>query len=120
MQKVNTMPTEQPVKEIFDTKDAINDRTDRAMLRVRSYLRTAAVLSDDAQESRRLTDQECRYCYYLRRARAVGWAFTDYTCGICEAKQSWPNTGVPRLCKRCAKEHNLCVMCGADLELKKR
>lgn len=114
------MPTAQSVKEIFDTKSATNEWTARARLRIENYLRRAAVLHDDGQRARRLAAQECRYCYYLRGDRIVGWSFTDYTCGICGSKQSWSNTGVPKLCEKCAKEHKLCRSCGADLELEHR
>jgi hypothetical protein len=108
------------MEEIFDTPAAINERNFRALIRADSFLAKGESYRMDVHKESRLKHQSCRYCYYIRGDRIVGQAFTTYKCGICKQDNSWHNTGIPVLCPECAKKNNLCISCGADIELKDR
>ena len=59
---------------------------------------------------------ECRSCYYLGRGRVVCHAFTDYVCKSCGTTGQHPNSGVPKLCEKCASSRGLCRRCGGERE----
>ena len=71
----------------------------------------------DPKKEDRLKAQECKYCYYMRSGVATQ-AFVQWTCGICNTEQQWSNGDYPRICKECAIKHNLCMHCGADIDLR--
>ena len=75
---------------------------------------------DPGREIRLKEDVECKACFYLDRFRAGGAAMTHWYCGLCKVEQRHGSTNTPRLCKACAKEHDLCSRCGADVHLQER
>ncbi len=55
----------------------------------------------------------CNNCRQLeQRGLISGQAFTDWTCLKCGREDIHPNTGVPKICKNCSEEYNLCESCG--------
>jgi hypothetical protein len=105
--------------EVFDTPEAINERTGWAIDRAKVRLEETDAYRDDTDKSRRLQMSECKRCYYLVCGLA-GQAFTPYTCKRCGVKSSWPNTNIPKLCSSCSDGLKLCRRCGADINLRKR
>ena len=73
----------------------------------------------DSNKENRLKEQECKYCYYMRDGIATQ-AFVEWVCGICNTKQHWHNGAHPRVCRECATKHNLCMYCGADIDLREK
>jgi hypothetical protein len=106
--------------KIYDTVEAINDRTEMAMSLACAYIKVAKDFSDDLSKKERLEAQECRTCFYIASLRIAGQAFTNWECGICHQKATWPNTHFPKICRACALEYGLCVSCGSDVEMKIR
>jgi len=75
----------------------------------------------DPHAAIRRSEFECAVCFYLRRGgMIVGHGFTRFECAACHQESEHPNTGVPRLCLKCAQEHKVCRRCGADVELRDR
>ena len=74
----------------------------------------------DADKVQRKKALECKTCFYLKRGRIGGCAMTDFPCGICGIKCMAGSTNTDRLCANCSKEHQLCIYCGSDLELRVR
>lgn len=70
----------------------------------------------DPDKETRLSECECRTCYYLRRERLAGHAFTMYRCSHCGEEKRHPNTAVPVICPECARKIQVCTVCGADLD----
>lgn len=98
--------------------------TDQDIERTRDLLQVAHVedrrkqlsaYEADTRQDQRRSRGECRACFYLG-AKIAGQGFTAYTCRNCERQNEHPNTAVPRLCRTCADERNLCVHCGGPRE----
>jgi len=76
-----------------------------------------AILATDAKAEQRRAEQRCAACEYLKRYRLCGQAFTRWSCQLCgEEQPAHHNTGVPRVCLKCAATYGLCVDCGGDIE----
>ncbi|WP_336770416.1 hypothetical protein [Bacillus bombysepticus] len=69
----------------------------------------------DEQKEIRLSERECKTCFYLRKGGALQ-AFTPYECSICDAKNQHPNSRVPKYCTECADKLHICVRCGAEVK----
>ena len=74
----------------------------------------------DNDKPNRLIKQECVYCYYIGNSRVGGCAMTEAPCSICEKVIMYGSTCTNKVCLNCAKLHNLCTYCGADIELRIR
>lgn len=74
--------------------------------------RIAAYEKDDKKEQR-LSLRECKSYFYLNGI--AGQAFTEYSCLNCNKKDMHPNTNVPKYCRNCSVEHQVCVRCAAKL-----
>ena len=72
----------------------------------------------DPDQQKRLDDQECVICYY--GTKIGGAAMTDSNCVICDTKMNFGSTNVDKLCTTCAKNHDLCKHCGADVNYRNR
>lgn len=83
-------------------------------------VKNAARWQIDPDKKLRQKASECRTCYYLRRGRVGGAAMTSFPCGLCGEVQLAGSTNTDRLCLKCGLEHQLCVYCGADVELRSR
>lgn len=75
----------------------------------------------DAHRDRRLKVRECKACFYLKRGRIAGQAFTAWRCDFCDAEPPMHhNTAVPRVCELCSVKHDLCTRCSGDIHMDKR
>lgn len=81
-------------------------------------LESAALLQSDRDQVKRLAEQLCETCYYLRKGGIAGAAITTQPCGICHIDQIYSSTATHALCQPCALKHELCKQCGADIELR--
>lgn len=104
-------------------------KIDRYMLSNQTYnqktygersVKVALAWRDDAEKVARRAEMKCKTCFYFGAGRLAGQAFTSRPCAICAEVFEWANTGIPALCKPCAKKTRLCIQCGADRELKQR
>lgn len=89
--------------------------TDRAQEAARIY----AECTNDPRRPERLEVQECRVCFYAR-SRIGGATCSEAPCGLCGKMLYSGNTCVDVLCKDCARDKRLCVLCGGDVEMKNR
>lgn len=48
----------------------------------------------------------------------AGQAFTKYTCQECDQEFMHHHTAVPKVCKECSEEYNLCERCGKYIGIK--
>lgn len=94
------------------------DTLNFATSRTANYVKECEKILNDSLKEQRIQKQECRFCFYT--SRLAGNAFRNYSCGICTKAGMWHNTATPKLCNVCAKEHDLCVMCGASMNEKRR
>lgn len=74
----------------------------------------------DADREKRLGALECPSCFYIRSSRVGGASMTTWYCGVCAEEGLHGSTAVPRVCRRCAEKHSLCVQCGGDLNMRER
>ena len=86
------------------------ERIEKAQAMVRP-----TVAQRNKHEARRAASKQCKACYYLREPRMAGQAFTAFTCAICQVTQDHHNTNVPKYCRACCDEHELCQTCGGRL-----
>ncbi len=96
---------------------AMVSATDRADSYMAEYIKTAQRLQDDPEREKRITTNQCRYCFYAS-GRIGGAAMTSQPCSGCGTVQTFGNTNVDVLCPPCAKEHSLCCHCGGDREMR--
>ena len=97
----------------FDLED-VRYRTHMQKDRLESYEK----FFTDLEKIKRIAEQECVLCYY--NSKIGGAAMTNSDCGLCEKAMMFGSTNVDKLCADCAKNHDLCKHCGADINLKKR
>ena len=90
-------------------------RTSQALCAIEGeQVRAAQLLLDPTKDERR-DARMCRLCYYAPGMLASG----EYACEVCEKPVR--SSGRRRsVCEGCADEHSLCVVCGADRELRER
>ena len=100
--------------------ERVNNATFCARERAEGSLRKALNYHRDTEREARLGARQCPWCWYFRRHRVAGQAFTDWTCAGCGAEKSHANTATPRLCAACAEKYGLCCECAADMELRTR
>jgi hypothetical protein len=74
----------------------------------------------DKQRTERAAAQCCRWCFYGRRSRLAGQAFTTRPCDSCAEDQTFSSTATDPLCMPCAQRLGLCVRCCADVDLTDR
>ena len=86
---------------------------------IESRVREAEAVINDSEKNKRLKQQECPACYYLR-GRVGGAAMTTTECGLCGKIIHFSSTCVDVVCEDCAKRNNLCKHCGGDIECKQR
>jgi hypothetical protein len=87
---------------------------------VQSTLELADNLNNDPNNKDRLKENLCLVCYY-RTGGLTTNAFIHTNCRSCNTSLHFAgSSSVEELCLPCAKEHKLCVKCGADIEYKER
>ena len=94
--------------------------TRRAIKRNEQILEAARGLAKDHQREIRRSSQLCPCCFYVVPVRIAGAAITTVPCGLCQTPCTFSSTAVDRVCAACAKTHELCKRCGADLELREQ
>lgn len=102
---------------IANKKITIEDVNHRTFMK-KGQLEYFQKIVSDSDKAKRLEKQECQCCFY--DSRIGGAAMTDSTCGLCEKTTHFGSTAVDKLCKECAKKHDLCKHCGADINYNKR
>ena len=70
-------------------------------------------LTTDSDRRRRTAKQVCIVCYYIKNHALIG----DGGCKVCGKRTKWVDGYEPAVCKRCAKKHGLCRICGGDIKL---
>jgi hypothetical protein len=90
--------------------------TSEGALRIDRVCRIVKKLQDDPNRKARLDCRKCKACFYMGGGIA-GAAMTDYDCAFCGQRCFSGSTNVSKLCDPCAKANDLCVHCGADIEL---
>ena len=74
----------------------------------------------DHDKDKRAQSGLCKLCHYVHTARIGGCAMTYQPCGICGEDQLYSSTATDKLCLPCAKKHQLCKRCTADVCLRPR
>jgi hypothetical protein len=83
-------------------------------------IRLAKAFREDLDgEQRKKTALECIKCFYADM-KIGGAMMTTSKCQICRTEIMFGSTCVNIVCVDCAKEHDLCIHCGADRELRPR
>lgn len=88
----------------------IAEANHRATCQMTSVITGARQVVEDAFQEDRLLISQCLVCYYLRKGRIVGQAFTKWQCAGCETWTTHYNTGTPELCIECARKYDLCTL----------
>jgi hypothetical protein len=97
----------------FTLTDVLNNSASK-----RRYIEGFKKYFEDPEKTQRIQDQNCIYCYYS--GKIGGAAMTTCYCGLCKKEMIFGTTSTDALCRDCAKNHNLCKHCGADMEYKQR
>lgn len=90
-----------------------------AQIYVHDILARAEKIKEDAQKDIRVSEQECKACFYVR-SKVGGSAMTSRACMCCGSDVLYGSTCTDVLCKDCAKENKLCKHCGGDINMKVR
>jgi hypothetical protein len=107
----------QPVIEPDELVRHILRITHRNKVSVAASLERARRLASDEDREKRLNVLLCPYCYYAP-ATLHGAAMTYTNCRCCDGQIISGSTHTDEFCPACAKKHNMCKECGADLDLK--
>lgn len=94
--------------------------TDQAKYYAEESLKLAVKLTQDPDKIARLAKSECMVCYYAKSARIGGASMTTKPCGLCDRIMDFCNTNTDKVCVHCARVHDLCKHCGADIKLRVR
>jgi len=78
-------------------------------------IKAAADAENDTNKEQREKEHECRWCFYIRRPRIAGQAFTDSDCIFCEKPMRFATTSVDKVCIDCSDRYHVCVYCGGEL-----
>lgn len=93
----------------------VKDATWKTIRIINSLKADIINFNSDPQIEDRLKNQVCVWHYY--KTTISGQGFTKYKCLICDKEDYWHNTNTPKLCLPCAQKYDLCVKCGADINL---
>ena len=58
----------------------------------------------------------CKKCLFEQKDVMAGQGFREFTCVLCEQKDIWHNTNIPKFCSKCSEKLNMCQRCGASLD----
>lgn len=94
--------------------------TSSAISYVKHITNLAENINTDANKSLRISQCECKACFYVKSAggRIGGAAMTTRACMSCAKETMYGSTNTDVLCLICATEHSLCKHCGGDLEMR--
>lgn len=102
---------------ILWTESEVSERSSSKNERIGFRLARAIRLAADMDVHARRTANMCKDCYY-QGPHVAGAAMTTWYCRACNKEGLHGNTAYPFFCKECAKDYDLCVGCGADIELR--
>ena len=68
----------------------------------------------------RLKQRKCAFCYNFRSGGITLQGFQDYKCKGCNVDKTHTNSDIPRFCSECSLTYDVCIRCGADINLKDR
>lgn len=108
---------DRPVRKIRQSE--MEWATNYALERIQSGQRVALERATDWKKKERRAASKCRACFYSS-SRIGGAAMTSQPCGICEKDQMYSSTCTDVVCIDCARLHQICKECGADVELRPR
>ena len=77
-------------------------------------------MAEDPRKAERLAKGECVVCFYPQAKRIGGAMMTSAQCGICQKMIHSASTNIDTVCPECARAHDLCRHCGADVRLRTR
>jgi hypothetical protein len=98
-------------------RQGMTDETFWTIKALRNYRKRLVQIREDRERKVRAQRGLCHVCYYLRRGAVVGQGFTEYQCKQCGKPHMHENTGVPKLCRKCAEQSGRCRQCAADLDV---
>jgi len=102
-------------KRRYDDSDR-RRQTSRNQRALHDYAQRAADLAGDSDRLRRLSEGECKACWYLGRGRIAGAAMTDADCVACGTTVTYSSIATNKLCAKCAHDLNVCIRCGGEKE----
>lgn len=70
---------------------------------------------EDADHSYRVSQQECKDCYYLE-SRGGSSGPTEWICNQCGELFTFGNNNTPIMCQDCAEELDTCMRCGEEMD----
>jgi hypothetical protein len=70
----------------------------------------------DSDKEERVSENICKYCYYIDTDRIAGQAFTKTNCRICDKEMVFQTTITDRYCSDCSSNMKLCKYCGATID----
>jgi hypothetical protein len=107
-------------KKIFITESDILHSTDLNRYYAEARVKSSILFLSDGEKKKRLESVQCKFCFYMRTDRIGGASMTTRPCGICDDEMQFGSTCTDKICKKCAKEYDLCKYCGGDLEMRIR
>lgn len=103
-------------------KQELKDRTNRITADMKRYVKErvdiAENLKQDPKKQERLANHKCPLHFYAPLITTQD--IRTRACELCRKEISGRSVGGDRFCQECAKRHNLCVVCGCDVDLKER
>ena len=87
---------------------------------IERLFKNAERLKEDPLKEERLLRKKCLYCYYVVGDGIVLSGFNRKNCGICNNEMVFYSSNVSKYCIICSDAYNICIKCGADLDLKER
>lgn len=98
------------------TEDDIEFKNRMQLYKLKCLLKKAEQINKDEKKEQRLEGSHCLLCYYDVMGGLACQAFTDTNCSICNTTMTFSNSNVDMVCLPCAKEKELCIKCGANLD----
>lgn len=92
--------------------------TAKAHANVQEWINKAAVVRADMGRTNRLSDLQCKFCFY--GSRWLGAGITTRDCTICGVESGYPTLDTDALCAPCAAANDLCKHCGGDRKMRVR
>ncbi len=100
-----------------ELKEEVEYRTDRNKQYSEVALKKLKRFKKDPDWEKRLSVQECKYCYYINNNRIGCAALTESNCRICDKSIMFSSTVLDDCCESCAKEHGVCKHCLSKMEV---
>ena len=92
-------------------------RSSTAKRWIANTIASANKLNEDTNKKERLEKALCKCCFYLSSGIG-GAAMTSRDCAVCDKEMHFGSTNTDAMHIECAKKHELCSHCGADINLR--